>query len=49
LTFLIQIGKMIEDCKCSGHPSTDRMPKDVVNTKFSMKTDEESFQRTVAD
>jgi len=39
---------MIEDCKRSGRPSTDLTPKDVVNTKFSMKTDEESFQRPMA-
>jgi hypothetical protein len=48
LVFLIQIGKLIEDTECSGRLSTDRTPKDVVNTKFSMKTDEESFQRPVA-
>jgi hypothetical protein len=39
---------MIEYCKRSGCPSTDHTPKDVVNTKFSMKTDEESFQKPMA-
>jgi hypothetical protein len=39
---------MIEYCKRSGRPSTDHKPKDLVNTKFSMKTDEESFQRPLA-
>jgi len=48
VVFLIQIEKLIEDCECSGHPSTDCTPKDVVNTKFSMKTDEEAFQRPMA-
>jgi hypothetical protein len=35
---------LIEDCEFSGCPSTDHTSKDVVNTKFSMKTDE-PFQR----
>jgi len=46
--FLDSNWKLIEDCKCSGRSSTDSMPKEVVNTKFSMKTDEESFQRPMA-
>ena len=46
--FLDSNWKLIEDCECSGRPSTDHMPKEVVNTKFSVKTDEESFQRPMA-
>jgi len=42
--FLDSNWKLIEDCKCSGRPSTDHMPKEVVNTKFSVKIDKESFQ-----
>ena len=46
--FLGSNWKLIEDCECSGRPSTDHMPKEVVNTKFSLKTDEETFQRPMA-
>ena len=46
--FLDSNWKLIEDCECSGRPSTDHVPKEVVNTKFSVKTDEESLQRPMA-
>jgi hypothetical protein len=41
-------GILIADCEFSGHPFIDCRPKDVVNTRFSMKTEEELFHRPLA-